>query len=99
VGTRRPINVSGSYYGRGDHFDIVVSNYGLEIHEDEVANLFEKGVRGREVIKHGIGGTGIGLHLAQRIMSEGEGDLLLTSIKDPVSFTIRIPVREKGARA
>ena len=91
--TRRPISVSGGYGSTGEYFDIVVSNHGLAIHEDEVQNLYQKGVRGREAIKRGIAGTGIGLHLAHRIMQEGDGELLLTSIKDPVSFTIRVPTR------
>ena len=98
IGTRRPISVSGGYQPKGDYFDIVVSNYGLEIHKDESELLFEKGMRGREVIKHGIGGTGIGLHLARRIMLEGDGELLLTSMKDPVSFTLRVPARRRGRK-
>jgi signal transduction histidine kinase len=96
IDTRKPISVSGGYGPDGEVFDIVVSNYGLAIHEDEIENLYHNGVRGREAVKHGIGGTGIGLHLAHRIMTEGNGELLLTSIKDPVSFTIRIPVRPPG---
>ncbi|HAK50426.1 MAG TPA: hypothetical protein DCM54_00760 [Gammaproteobacteria bacterium] len=93
VGTRKPIDVSGGYHDSGDFFDVVVSNYGLPILEEERERLLENGVRGTEAVRQGIGGTGIGLHLAQRIMHEGKGDLLLTSIKDPVSFTLRIPVR------
>jgi len=96
IGTRKPISVSGGYGPDGEFFDIIVSNYGLAIHEDEIDKLYQNGERGREAIKHGIGGTGIGLHLAHRIMTEGNGELLLTSIKDPVSFTIRIPVRPPG---
>lgn len=98
IGTRKPITVSGSYEPSGDYFDIIVSNHGLPIHDDEIDSLYEKGTRGREAIKHGIGGTGIGLHLAQRIMSEGNGELLLTSLKDPVSFTVRIPARPPGEK-
>jgi signal transduction histidine kinase len=93
IDTRRPIQVAGGYHSSGDYFDIVVSNHGLEIHEDEKDSLFEKGIRGREATRQGIGGTGIGLHLAQQIMKEGNGELLLTSLKDPVSFTLRVPVK------
>ena len=98
VGTRMPITVSGGYEQSGDYFNISVSNYGLPIHEDEAEALFKKGERGREAIKQGIGGTGIGLHLAQRIMTEGNGNLLLTSRSDPVTFTIRIPARAPGKK-
>ena len=93
TGTRKPIMVFGGHHISGDYFDISVSNYGIPIHDSEKDYLFEKGVRGREVIKQGIGGTGIGLHLAKSIMQEGNGFLLLTSMEDPVSFTMRVPVR------
>jgi len=96
VNTRKPISISGAYGPKHEYFDITVSNYGLEIHENERKNLFKKGVRGKEVIKHGIGGTGIGLHLAQQIMVEGGGELLLTSIKDPVTFVLRVPTQQRG---
>ena len=99
IGTKRPITVAGGYEKGGDYFAINVSNYGLQIHPEEKESLFEKGVRGKEVIRHGIGGTGIGLHLASSIMSEGGGELLLTCQKDPVTFTIRIPARPKGSEA
>ena len=99
IDTKRPITVSGGYEEGGEYFAINVSNYSLRIHDDEKDALFGKGVRGREVIRHGIGGTGIGLHLASRIMTEGDGELRLTSQKDPVTFTIRIPARPQGSKA
>ena len=98
IDTRRPISVSGHYHDSGDFFDINVSNYGLEIHEDERETLFENGARGRDALKHGIGGTGIGLHLAKRIMAECHGELLLTSLQNPVSFTLRVPARPQGQK-
>ncbi|MBV1918241.1 MAG: SDR family oxidoreductase, partial [Sphingomonadaceae bacterium] len=53
--TGETLNVSGGFGVTGDYFDIVVSNYGLPIYEDEMENLYEKGVRGREAVKRGIG--------------------------------------------
>lgn len=97
IDTKRPITVAGGYEKSGDYFAISVSNYGLPIHTEEKETLFDKGVRGKEVIRHGIGGTGIGLYLASRIMSEGNGELLLTCQREPVTFTIRIPARPKGS--
>ncbi len=99
VDTHQSIVVEGNSLTIDDEefFDIIVSNHGLAIHEDEVDSVFEKGVRGTEAKRRGIDGTGIGLHLAQQIMHEGEGDLLLTSSHDPVSFTIRIPRRAPQA--
>jgi signal transduction histidine kinase len=98
LGTRKPITVSGGYEANGDFFRLEVSNYGLPIHEDETEQLFDKGFRGGEAIRQGIGGTGIGLHLASRIMHEGNGELLLTSLADPVTFVIRIPAKPKGSK-
>lgn len=98
LGTRKPITVSGGYEPDRDYFRLEVSNYGLPIHEDEKELLFDKGFRGGEAIRQGIGGTGIGLHLASRIMHEGNGELLLTSLTDPVTFVIRIPAKSKGSK-
>jgi len=98
LGTRKPITVSGGYEAEGDFFRLEVSNYGLPIHQDETGRLFDKGFRGGEAIRQGIGGTGIGLHLASRIMDEGNGELLLTSLADPVTFVIRIPAKPKGSK-
>jgi signal transduction histidine kinase len=98
LGSRKPIVVSGGYEAEGDFFRLEVSNYGLPIHPDETGLLFDKGFRGGEAIRQGIGGTGIGLHLANRIMQEGNGELLLTSLADPVTFVIRIPARPKGSK-
>lgn len=98
LGTRKPITVSGGYEVDRDYFRLEVSNYGLPIHLDERELLFDKGFRGGEAIRQGIGGTGIGLHLASRIMHEGNGELLLTSLADPVTFVIRIPAKPKGSK-
>lgn len=98
LGTRKPITVSGGYEPDRDYFRLEVSNFGLPIHQDEKELLFDKGFRGGEAIRQGIGGTGIGLHLASRIMHEGNGELLLTSLTDPVTFVIRIPAKSKGSK-
>ncbi|MEM7366728.1 MAG: GAF domain-containing sensor histidine kinase, partial [Pseudomonadota bacterium] len=101
VDTHQSIVVEGNSLtiDGADYFDIIVSNYGLPIHTEEAATIFEKGARGDEAKRRGIGGTGIGLHLAQQIMHEGGGDLLLTSNHDPVSFSVRIPRRAPRAHA
>jgi signal transduction histidine kinase len=96
IDTRKPITVSGGYEENRNFFRIQVSNYGLPIQPDEVAFLYDKGFRGKEAIKHRIEGTGIGLHLASRIMRECNGELLLTSTADPVTFVVRIPARPEG---
>lgn len=98
LGTRKPITVSGGYEPDRDYFRLEVSNFGLPIHQDEKELLFDKGFRGGEALRQGIGGTGIGLHLASRIMHEGNGELLLTSLADPVTFVIRIPAKSKGSK-
>jgi len=98
IGTRKPITVSGGYEDNRKFFRIEVSNYGLAIQPDEVTSLFDKGFRGKEALRQRIEGTGIGLHLASRIMLEGKGELLLTSLADPVTLVARIPAKPEGSK-
>lgn len=91
----KPITVKGERDANGNYFYIVVSNYGLFIHENEREKIFFNGYRGQEVEKQKLGGTGIGLYLAKEIMkNQQNGDLLLTSYEKPVTFKIKIPIRK-----
>ena len=79
--------------------ELRVISYGPELLHDEKTRIFEKGFRGKGAVASGKSGSGIGLHLANRIVklfkgsitveqavSERRGGLLLTE------FVVRLPV-------
>jgi len=89
-GSRRPVSVFGEYDKPFEYFFICVSNYGLPIYENEKELIFENGRRGKAVLEQKIGGTGIGLHLANEIMRRQRGEVILSSLRDPVTFKVKI---------
>lgn len=96
--SRLPIQVSGEADKNVEYFYISVSNYGFEIHPEESEKIFDNGYQGIEVKKQKTGGTGIGLYMGKQIMRNQQGDLLLTSFCNPVTFKIKIPMKsgQKG---
>jgi len=86
-----PIKISGQLDRDGKYFSLDVSNYGLRIHEDERKKIFKDGIRGKEAIQWKTQGTGIGLYLAWSIMKNLDGNLILKSTFQPVTFTMKIP--------
>lgn len=91
-GSRRPVSVFGEYDKPFEYFFICVSNYGLPIYENEKELIFENGRRGRVALEQKIGGTGIGLYLAHEIMCRQRGEIILSSLRDPVTFKVKIPM-------
>lgn len=96
AGSRRPITIVGEITRDLDYFNICVSNYGFSIYENEKERVFENRVRGRQAEKEKIGGTGIGLYLARKIMLNQHGNVLLTSLSNPVTFKIQLSLKWKG---
>jgi len=92
-GSGRPIEIHGEVSDDLEYFYICVSNYGMQIFENERDKIFLNRVRGRQAINQKIGGTGIGLHLAKTIMSNQKGDILLTSLGNPVTFKIKLNLK------
>lgn len=70
---------------------ISVSNYGHPVRPDEAEKIFGDGERGWASREFSIDGTGVGLYLARRILRVHGGDLKLTSLENPVTFTMSIP--------
>ena len=67
--------------------DITVTDFGCGIPEDQRTTIFEWGKRGSEST-----GEGIGLHLAQRLMTEDGGSLRLAEDQGTgSSFVITLP--------
>lgn len=91
----KPIEIYGEYDRKFEHFFICVSNYGLPIYENERKRIFKNRERGKAVLDEKIGGTGIGLHLATEIMKRQRGAIILASLRDPVTFKLKIQMSKK----
>lgn len=90
AGSGRPIQITSEVDKNHEYFYLCVSNYGLHINPKEREDVFKNRVRGQNAIDQDIGGTGIGLYLAKRIMENQHGDVLLTSLGEPVTFKIKM---------
>ena len=81
----------------GDQAAIRVSDNGPGIPADEVAHVFDRFFRGREVR---AGGSGIGLTVARELVRAHGGDIRVGS--DPgqgTTFTVSLPLASSGERA
>lgn len=76
---------------------IAVSDTGIGIREEDLANLFKSFSRLEENRNRNIEGTGLGLHITQRLvnMMQGSIDVESTYGKGSV-FTVRIPQKVVG---
>jgi signal transduction histidine kinase len=61
------------------HVAFTIHNDGTTIMPDEVGTIFEKYTRGSLIKKSSIGGTGLGLFTARRIIRDHQGTLTFTS--------------------
>jgi signal transduction histidine kinase len=77
-----------------------VENVGHYIHEDEEAKIFGRGFRGREGMKAGIPGTGLGLSFAEQVVKIHGGTLELEvgtssefngTLIGRIKFTVKLP--------
>lgn len=71
-------------------YRIDVSNQGVGVPDDERQRIFERGYRSREVVGKKLG-IGLGLYIARIAVEQHGGRLLLTSIKDPTTFSVFLP--------
>jgi signal transduction histidine kinase len=78
-----------------DHSVVAISDRGLGIPEQDLAQLFARYYRGRNV--SGIVGTGVGLYLAKTVIAMHGGDITVNSEEGSGScFEVRLP-HEPGA--
>ncbi|HNW88436.1 MAG TPA: GAF domain-containing sensor histidine kinase [Bacteroidales bacterium] len=71
--------------------EIQISNYGIGILEDEVDLIFKLYKRGSNVETKSTTGTGIGLYVANRIVSLHGGKIKITNLNNPTIFSILLP--------
>lgn len=80
--------------GESDGIELVVSDTGMGIAEDDLPQIFDRFYRGGEVEAQHIPGTGLGLSIVRDIIQAHDGTLSVTSeVGEGSSFTVRLPRR------
>jgi signal transduction histidine kinase len=69
------ITIDGYYQKAEDSVVINITNKGIPLTTDEIANIFERGYRTREAKNLYPAGTGFGLYIAKRIVDIHEGKI------------------------
>lgn len=77
----RYVYIRGKTVREGYEFEI--SNYGVGIDPDELSAVLEEGVRGRQALREGRTGSGLGLPMIKMIVERHQGYILLAS--NPIS--------------
>ena len=84
----------------GSILRIAVTDRGLGISADDRKHIFEPFYRGREAVSRQIQGSGLGLHLVQRIIEAHGGKVTVQSEPGRGStFTIELPIAADPAAA
>lgn len=95
-----PIDVFAS---ESDRFCFSVKSYGPHIAEEEKEEIFAKGVRGRAAVTSSVPGSGVGLHIVRKLITENFGGSISVeqeSASDLVeglhyhrtTFTVEVPL-------
>jgi signal transduction histidine kinase len=75
---------------------ISVSDQGVGIASEDTGKLFHKFSRIDNPRSIAVGGNGLGLYLAQRIVRAHDGDIEVTSaVQEGSTFTIRLPIKHQ----
>ena len=80
---------------RGGLVEVVISNEGLEIPEEELARIFEKFYRLDAARSTRTGGAGLGLAIAKEIVELHGGNIRAESTGKHTSFVISLPALEE----
>ena len=76
-----------------DKLQIILSNTGIEIPEDEIPRIFDKFYRVPSSDPWRQGGTGLGLALVQKLILHLQGDIQVASGNSKTSFTVELPLK------
>jgi two-component system sensor histidine kinase VicK len=82
------VNLIGRRTGSG--FCVDVSDQGMGVQAEDASRIFEPGVRSAEAAQRAQG-LGLGLTIARQIMKAHNGDVALTSLRSPTTFTLTFP--------
>jgi signal transduction histidine kinase len=72
--------------GTPEAVEVLVSDWGPGLTDDEAEQAFDRGARGQA-----SPGTGLGLHIARSVMRDQGGDLELRSRRDGATFVLTVP--------
>lgn len=79
--------------------NVSIEDKGVGISKKDIPNLFQKFVRVRNPLSAYVGGTGIGLYWARKIVLLHGGDIEVKSkLRHGSTFTITIPAHQKSTR-
>lgn len=88
--TGRPVKITIT--ARKDRALVAVRDYGVGISDDDIQKLFKKFTRIPNPLSRSVGGSGLGLFLAEQIMIAHEGDIEVDSkIGKGSIFTLTMP--------
>jgi signal transduction histidine kinase/CHASE3 domain sensor protein len=83
---------------RGDSFVTAVSDRGIGIPTDELAQVFERFHRGRQVSSTNYGGLGLGLYITKQIVERHGGSIWVDSKEGQgTSFYFSLPAEDRSA--
>lgn len=84
--------------GDEEKMTVAVSDTGIGVPKDELPYLFAKFSRGKDTLRLNTGGTGLGLHVGQRMIEELHGKIWVESAgKDKGStFFVELPVKHEA---
>jgi signal transduction histidine kinase/CHASE3 domain sensor protein len=87
---------------KGDHFVTSVADRGIGIPSDEIAQVFERFHRGRQVSSTNYGGLGLGLYITKQIVERHGGMIWVESreaLGTTFSFTLPVAVPQAAPEA
>lgn len=80
-----------------DAIVLSIKDYGIGISKQDQKNLFERFFRGSDTRKQTFPGVGVGLYITKQIITRHGGDIWVkSSEKNGTTFSVRIPIKEKG---
>lgn len=83
-----------------DHIAVAVRDEGVGIEQKDIPQIFRKFARLPNVLSNKVGGTGLGLYWAKKIVDLHGGDIHVFSEPDKgTTFTIRIPTTASADNA
>lgn len=82
---------------KGENIQILISDTGIGIPQEEIPYLFAKFSRGKDVSRLNTGGTGLGLHVGKRMLEEMGGQVWAESegAGKGSTFIVEIPIEHK----
>ena len=69
-----------------------IRDYGPGVPENEISLITNKFYRGKDWVKSGEDGNGLGLYIARMLMEKMNGELVISNPGEGLSVTLLIPL-------